>query len=362
MSVDPSNLTSFEKYKPSNLARDDVLVQMSKSLKSLSWFKNKEIWFLLDDFSATLIPEFAQKAYNPVAFKVSSLVRMKVSSEGEGPILEDLSLRKYKEGRELTKVNLGELYFRADEKQTQKFIQSILQERFKSTKKGSLKQMIRLLGEHPNEKSFGKYILNQKRPGNAKFYGFGLLCKLCSGDVSFIIELFRDIIKGDWGDDAVPLTKEAQAKIVKNFADSALNSLRNTALHGPKLHDFATNVGQLIKAYLIKSNNKKTADMRIRIEIEGQWNLCEEAQQLHNALLQNSVLIDGGFGKSRKGEPTKKMYFRKLYAPCFPFSPSKKGSIPLDIKKYENWLLDPKKIPDEPLDDWEDGLGSYNGD
>src|SRR5207249_4147428 len=90
---------------------------------------------------------------------------------------------------------------------------------------------------------------------------------------------------------------------------------------------------------------KKDPDERLRIEIEGPQQLSEDAQKMHDALLRHSVLIDGGVGKSRKGLPTRRLFFRRLFAPCFPFSPARKGCVALTVERYQEWLLDPRRIP-----------------
>ena len=84
---------------------------------------------------------------------------------------------------------------------------------------------------------------------------------------------------------------------------------------------------------------------------ENQENLRPKIGKSSKADLDALILIPGGAGKSRKGLPTKKLYFRRLYAPCFPFSPNRGECIALTWKEYEQWLNDPstiaKKKPDK---------------
>jgi len=200
-----------------------------------------------------------------------------------------------------------------------------------------------MLSEHEHDKNFGKYICGKKRPGDARFYGFNLICRLCSGDVSYIIELLNSITSGHW-DDTKILQPKHQDDVIKRFSQRQLSDLRATSHYGPKLHDFAKNLGNLIKDYLLKSVNKKDADERLRIEIEGPGELSAEAQVMENEIFRHSVLISGGAGKSKDGLPTRKLYFRRLFAPCFPFSPGINNCIDLSVQKYEQWLLDPKSI------------------
>jgi ABC-type molybdenum transport system ATPase subunit/photorepair protein PhrA len=345
-----SNLHDPTKYRPTDLCRDNVLHHLAQGLRRTTWAAKKEIWFLLDDYSVTVLPPLAQLAYNPVLFRLSTELRIKASSEGDGPILNDTLGRKYREGRELSKVNLGEVYFQADEDEGRHFFEHILDARFRETGKGSLVELHRLLGEHESDKSFGEYVSSLDRPGVARFYGFGLLCRLCSGDVSFIIELLHSLTQGCWERIRKPLTPTEQDEVIKRFAHRQLADLHATSDHGEKLHGFAIGVGNLIKNYLLRSKGKE-ADERLRIEVEGEGELSRDAQVMHDALVRHSVLIYGGAGKSRKGLPTRKFYFRRLFAPCFPFSPSRKGCIPLTLQHYESWLLNPQTILDLPEDE-----------
>ena len=342
-----SNLASPDSYKPSNMCRDDVLERLARAIKNTSLGKGKEIWFLLDDYSITVIPPIAQLAYNPVLFRLSSDVRVKISSEGEGPLLTDTMDRKYREGREITKVNLGEVYFQADERDGREFFENILEARFRETKKGSLTELFEYLGEHEHENSFGEYILSKSRAGTARFYGFGLLCRLCSGDVSFILELLHKLTKGSWDNIKTKPTPADQDEIIKKFAQTQLAELHSTAKYGEKLYTFAQGMGQLIKHYLLESKSRDP-DERLRIEIEDWEEFDPEAKTMHEALMRYSVLISGGAGKSQKGLPTKKFYFRRLFAPCFPFSPARKGSIAITFTEYQKWLLKPETIGKRP--------------
>jgi serine/threonine protein kinase len=344
-----SNLKDPKTYKPTSLCRDDILVQLSRAVLSGAWAKSKDTWYLLDDYSVTMLTPFIQRAYNPVLFRLAQRVRIKISSEGDGPVLEDHLGRKYKEGRELSRVNLGEIYFQAKEEEGRQFFERILEARFTEIGKGSLDQLKTLLGEHPNEEGFGEYILSLKRPGDTRFYGFGLLCRLCSGDVSFTIELLHLLTQGRYHQSAVLIPPAEQDAIVKRFAQRQLADLRRISDHGPKLYDIAEGLGKLLKQYLLSSRAKSNdPDERLRIELEGPGELSAKAQDMQAALLRHSVLIEGGAGKSRQGLPTRKLYFRRLFAPCFPFSPARKNCIALTYQQYERWILDPRSIWRKP--------------
>jgi hypothetical protein len=339
-----SNMDRPDIYSPTNLCGNDVLVNLSRSLRAINWINGKDIWFLLDDYSVTVIPDFVQRAYNPVVFLLSSDHRVKITSEGDGPVLEDRMGRRYREGRELSKLNLGEIYFRNTEDAGRKFFEEILEARFQEVGVGSLQQFKKMLGEHEYTSGFGEYMQRNKRMGDTRFYGFGLICSLCSGDVSFIIELLHNITHGRWHENYKTIRPIDQDKTTKLFAQRQFADLRRIATYGPHLYDFASRIGNLLREYLEKSKDKNSADERLRIEIEGSGELSDKAKRIHEALLRHSVLIDGGAGKSRKGLPTKRLFFRRLFAPCFPFSPSRKGCIPLTWQIYENWLLEPVQI------------------
>ena len=358
-SIQLSNPDRSNCYEPSGLCGDDVLLQITRSLKTVPFFTPKEPWFLLDDYSVTVFNAFVQKAYNPVIFRMSSEQRIKLSSEGDGPVLIDTLGRQYKEGRELTKLNLGEIYFRASEDEGREFFESILQARFHATGIGSVDKLKHLLGEHEYQGSFGRYICSQTRLGDARFYGFALLCSLCSGDVSFIIELFRSLVGTKWSDEK-QIEHMAQDQITKQFAQRQLNDLRGTSDTGLRLFDFANHLGTLLRTYLSNSKDVGRVDERLRIVVEGSGDLSQPAQEMHDALFRHSILINGGSCKSRRAQPAKQLFFRRLFAPCFPFSPTRSASIELSFQRYEKFLLDPKSlkpINDDEINEWETGLG-----
>jgi hypothetical protein len=338
-----SNLNDIDAYQPTHFCRDDVLEQLAVATKSVIWLISKEIWFLLDDYSVPLLPEFVQRAYSPVLFRSSTAFRLKVSSEGEGPRLEDSFGRRYRQGREFSRLNLGEIYFGRDERACREFLEKIIDLRFREARNDSIRGLQNMLGEHPNESGFGRYICEQQRPGDARFFGFGLLCHLCSGDVGSILELFDKLYNEKRSTNGL-LRPAEQDKITKTFAHEELRTLRQIHEWGPRLHDFATKVGQLLKEYLLRSRTQNNADERLRIEVEGPGDLSPAARAMHDQLLRHSVLISGGAGKSRSGLPTQKYFFRRLYAPCFPFSPARRGCVALTISEYERWLQHPEAI------------------
>lgn len=338
-----SGLNETDNYGSTDLARDDVLVRLARCIQNINCYRQKEVWFLIDDYSVTVLPALAQQAYNPVIFQLSDQLKIKISSEGEGPVLSDTLGRKYREGRELTKLNLGEVYFACKEDEGRRFFEQILEARFQATGRGNLETLQNLLGEHEHEGNFGNYIRGLSRPGDARFYGFGLLCRLCSGDVSFIIELLHALTRGKWEAEVPRLSAHEQDVIVKRFAQRQLAELRSVAEYGNTLHEFASHLGELIKMFLLKSVGKE-ADERLRIEIEGSGELSDQAKLVEDALFRHSVLISGGAGKSKRGLPTRKLYFRRLFAPCFPFSPTRKGCIDVLFSDYESWLVDPSRM------------------
>lgn len=355
--VELSNLRDQEHYEGTDFCRDDVLHLLAQTVRRTKLAEGKEVWFLIDDYSITVLPGFALRAFNPVLYRPSSEVRIKLSSEGDGPTLTDTLGRKYREGRELTKVNLGEVYFQANEAAGRAFFETILDARFRVTGKGSISALRDLLGEHPHQNSFGEYICSISRPGLARFHGFELLCRLCSGDVSFVIELLHALTQGAWDKTRPRMKPKAQDDIVKQFAQRQLSDLRAISDHGKKVHDIALRLGNLIKTYLLKSKGKERPDERLRIELEGVGELSPDAQEMHELLLRHSVLVPGGAGKDRRGLPTKKLYFRRLFSPCFPFSPNRRGSIAIPLDEYQDWLLDPTKIWQEPKTNLELPLG-----
>ena len=339
-----SSAPTAQDYKATDYCRDDVLHNIAQALRRTDWGSKREVWFLLDDYSVTVLPEFAQKAYNPVLFRLSSEARIKISSEGDGPELSDSLGRLYREGREISRLNLGEVYFENSEEECRRFFEEILKARYDAAEKGNLEAFKASLGEHLNEDNFGDYLRSKKRTGDARFYGFGIICQLCSGDVSFIIELLHELSNVQPKGNPLRVSEAKQDQVIKSFSHRQLGALRSVSVHGTQLHDFATNVGKRIRYELTTSTGKRP-DERLRFEISGAWSFSSEyAQKLHDALLRHSVLIPFGAGKDRDGVPCRRLYFRRLFAPCFPFSTNRRGTLAMTMQLYESWLLNPSQI------------------
>jgi len=338
-------------FTPSNFAKLDSLEKIGESLLGFGQLKEKEIWFLVDDYSSTIIPSLAQRAYNSVIFRLHDKVKIRLSMEGGESAFNDTMDRVYREGREISIVNLGQVYFeqsRRDDAQSKQFIEDIIRARCDQSGIGSLDRLKEILGENPRSHDFGEYLRSLEKIGSAQYWGFSLVCQLCSGDVSYIIELFNQLVEGKW--DRGQLKPTEQHKIIKNFSSRQLNALRTIQVSGrERVFLFAENIGKLLKGYIIASKSKNTPDERIRIEIEGGANDLDETQlpsprELHKLLIKYSVLIPGGYGKSRDSSLTEKYYIRRLFAPSLSFSPLKRGSVPLTKSSYEKWLNDPNEI------------------
>ena len=163
------------------------------------------------------------------------------------------------------------------------------------------------------------------------------------GDYSYLSKHIYNLVQRFEHGNQMVLAEQEQDAVVKRFAQRQLADLRNIADYGMKLHTFANCMGDLIKCHLLNSTAKKP-DERLRIEIEGTGDMGYEAQRMHEALLRHSVLVSGGAGKSKAGLPTKKLYFRRMFAPCFPFSPHRSGCIAITVEQYERWLIDPRAM------------------
>lgn len=330
-------------YEPNSLAGDDFLERLAAAVNQIPWFSERDLWFLFDDFSATVIPEFAQEAYNPVLYRLSPNYRVRLSSEGSGPVVTDELGRRYRESREHFTVNLGQIYFRNREERGREFFERILERRFEETGVGSLDDLMVVLGEHPEMNNFGDYIRSKKRPGDARFHGFGLILRLCSGDVAFILELLHRLYSDDERNTDGTLSAARQDVLVKEYAQRKLSDLKSIPEYGDRLFAIAERFGTMLRSYIEHSKNDRP-DERLRVEIGGVREFPEDVQQLHDALLRHNVLVPGGTGKDRSGRPTQRYFVRRLYAPCFPFSPNRRGTIALNVAEYSRWLREPGAI------------------
>jgi hypothetical protein len=153
-----------------------------------------------------------------------------------------------------------------------------------------------------------------------RYYGWGALLDLCSGDVSYLIDVIG-LMMASRSSDTVPIPVDEQSQVIRQYARRELVRLQDQASTIANLYDVALNFGKASLFKLQREDVGKGANARpaefLRIEVD-LGRASTEANDLISELLRKGVFIDGGISASSQGNPARRLVFRKLLTPAFP--------------------------------------------
>jgi hypothetical protein len=321
------------------------------------------VTFLLDDFTQPLVPEKCQRAFLPIMFGIPQFI---VSAHSRSVTLEDLNGVRYDPSREFTEINLGTEYVKtlegsrgAGKKRCEDFLVDIFAKRFErdQTEFFKNKTLRELLGDsHYHEGRVADEIAlrhEKKQLRGLKFHGVDTLLDLCTGDISYIIDLvgavFRRQEKTSKG--KYPVSPAVQNTVVRMVARRELMKILDIRIYdGRKLFDIAKTFGQMSrKKILLYASNphrseKDHVPQYLRIEIEQNVPLRPEDEEMLRALLQYGIFVDGGWGSAHNGTTTQVLLFRKLFCPAFPTTITSRDSFSWTAAKFSQFLRNPVAV------------------
>jgi serine/threonine protein kinase len=321
---------------------------------NLSFIHSRPFYFFIDDYSMPKITEDLQKSLNRLLMQRTSVGFFKLSTESPVSYCRaDIDSKAYVEGREFTLQNLGLVYLSADSPKKLRFIEDIFVRRFASVDDYPVNNLDALVGNYdiPSSNETALAIRNKKK---TELCGKQVLCKLCSGDIFYIIELVGKMVSE--AGDTQGLTKiEASPKINKNLQWKAIRKEAGLFLDnlrriegGEQLVKIVTAFGNVAHSYLKYRNSKNEANnppyQASRIEPVEELNLCSKAQTIYKELLRYSLFIEDPRGKSIRGKVVPRLHLRRSLLPHFKLTFSTRDPLSLGIQEIEELLLDPVKF------------------
>jgi hypothetical protein len=166
--------------------------------------------------------------------------------------------------------------------------------------------------------------------------------KLCSGDISYVIDVLRRILR--MAPAKYPVGVMAQHNEIRRYARSELYRLQDYSVSSCNLYEVATHFGKLSLFKLRHDDvgeEKRPAEyLRIEVEVDA---LSADAKLALADLLRNGVFIDAGFGSSGKGTPTRKLIFKKMFTPAFPTTYNSRDTLPMSSRHFVEFVTDPAK-------------------
>ena len=327
--------------------------------ETFSFLRDRPFYFFIDDYSSPKVTKALQENLNRVFMQRSPVCFFKLSTESPVSFSKsDLDEKIYVEDREYVLHNLGLVYLHAEVRPKLEFIEDVFRRRLSAPVNGyPVKELGELLGSNPDQ-NFNEAARQLRDGRKAELWGKETLCRLCSGDVHYLIGLVREMVGLAGGPTELVRTTatprvppRAQNRAIREAAGSFLKNLRSIPKHGDQLVAIATAFGNVAHSYLKFRSSRNEAGnpphQASRIEPYEPFTLSDEARHLYDELLRYSVFIEDFRGKSRRGKVVPRLYLRRFLIPHFNLTFSTRDSIELEPGEFERFLLEPTKFEED---------------
>ena len=336
---------------PPSLVDGVFLSRLSASVRQFhSDFANKSIVYLLDDFSMPKVPARVQRALLPIIWNSGSGYTFRVSSHSESVELTDNRQNAYVENRDYRQINLGFEYIESVQipARRQSVDDSICDIFARRSEISEFKVAnVRDFLGRSKIRDIASEIRTRWKSNSLRglrYCGWSTIIDLCSGDISYIIDIVGQMLSSRPEAETGIVSIKEQNKIIKSYARSQLIKIQDTAVSGDKLYQIALNFGKMSLLKLQYSNVNEGSTKRpaeyLRIEVEiGEGD--EEARPIIADLLRSGIFIDGGLSSSSRGNPARRLIFRKLLTPTFPTTFRNRDTFAMTSRNFVNFAKDP---------------------
>lgn len=337
----------------------DLTRYLSREIK---YFRQRCLTFLVDDFSVHRIPKPVQVILNPIIWDRQATHVFKLSSEKYGAAVVDILNGTTEATRELREIDCGKLYIDLGDKKSveasTQFARELLAKRL--TLAGYEGTPEEILGKSEyGEGSLGKALrarAKQRGRKDDQYYGLETIAKLCSGDISVLLETYRRVFQyggvNKQSREMVP--KHVQHAAIRAVSSDLLTIIKSYVPRGEEMYNIADHFGNLSRRILREGRLQKKGNKQIpcetsRIEIDqvpGQhgedW--TEGQLELILELVRRAIFIEMGLGLGRHGfTPTLRWQLRRVYCPAFGASLTKNTAIKWKPAEFKYFLINPKE-------------------
>jgi hypothetical protein len=347
------------------------LSDLTRLLKDkIVYLQNRTITFLVDDFSVHRISGPVQQILNPIIWDRQTTHIFKLSTEKYGAerIIDfsDESSPTADITRELREIDCGQFYIDLSDRDLQQaqinFSSELLNHRLELA--GYVGTAERVIGHSIYEDgSLGKALKYRKE--NDQYHGLETISQICSGDVSALLEIYRNIFKEGnvtkFTVDVVPANVQHGA--IQNVSRKFFEVIKTYYPSGSEMNKIVLAFGTLCRKLLtegkdIQERNKNGTFKSIplettRIEVdqiagkEEDW--TDEQKRLMRELVRRAIFIEMTPGRGRHTlGPTWRWQLRRIYCPTFRLGLSKRAPINWTASELKYFLTNPEdKCKDE---------------
>lgn len=302
--------------------------------------RDKEIIILIDDLTLPRIPIPIQKALIPLIYNTGASYKVRVTAHSDGIVFQDLAKEVYKENRDYQHVNLGWEYWQLSDNYIfcRECFDDILKKRFEMSGRSEFPGLEAILGVGDKLDDIGREIhkLSQSKTlRTLKYHGCKVFIKLCSGDLSYLLDILGKMEIHSKG--RHPINVSTQSGIIKNYARNELRGMQDIrATSGISLYDVSYYFGIWSKSKLIKHNKDY---IKIEVELQG---LSDRSRDALRDLLCYGVFVDGGYSNMNDQQIARKLLFRRIFTPAFPTTFNSRNTFPMVPWAFENFISSPK--------------------
>jgi serine/threonine protein kinase len=334
--------------------------------KKLPFFSNRTITFLLDDYSLHRISEPVQIILNPILWERQANHIFKVSSEKFGMVLvQDNNSNTYSPTSDITReyreIDVGERYVNLSDKDGSitdliTFCTELLNHRLKLAKYAGTAENLIGNSNYPDyntlEKTLRFKTKDQKKVYD-EYHGIQTISKICSGDISALLEMYRRIFKeGEVNAESISqIAPIKQHKAIQSTSRAFFDIIK-TFNYGEEMYDLVNSFGNLSRKILqegrLQTNSIPNVTTRIEVdELEDFSKWKSEQRDLFLELIHRSIFISLEQGRGRRTlGSTLRLQLRRIYCPHFKTGLTKTVAIKLTNAEFKFFLSDPNSFCD----------------
>jgi len=338
----------------------DFLIKFAQFIQeTIGWLKAVPLMIFIDDYSTPRITMYLQATLNRIIFQRSAEILFKVSTESIitfHPYDSDKKLLEI--GREYDLIDLGASFLHTSFDIRSKFIQEIVDKRLINAKEYQLPKIKTLLGD--KKISFNEMARLIRENNQYEFHGYSTYVNICSGDITNILSVARDILRESGGleqfrrgreQPTLPLPNAIQHKAIREIGVNFLNNIQSAPVNGPLIRRIADAFGRVAGWELLNLNSKNIEGnppkQAFRIEVrempvfEGD---DKELEEIYNDLLRYGVFFRDVRGKSQRGVIVPRLYLRRLLIPSYRLTFSKRDNVGMEVKEFLRMLKTPEEF------------------
>ena len=210
---------------------------------SFLFVRERPFYFFINDYSSPKVTKALQMSLNRVFMQRTPVCFFKISTESPVSFARnDIDGKDCVESREFILHNLGLVYLHAELEPKLTFIEDVFRRRLgKSATSFPARELEDLVGNNAkqNNNEAARFIRDGEKP---LLWGKQTLCRLCSGDIHYLISLVGDMVRQSGGpvelakaEGPFKVLERTQSHAIRDAAGSFLKNLRGVPRCGVQL-------------------------------------------------------------------------------------------------------------------------------